>query len=800
MATGFVESATLQLNNKGVDAKLKGTNKALRDLNTSAKALSSTLKSIPSVAGKLSTPKGVAAWKRAAADMKKAGEDLRKVTGRSYALRVSVSGTPKAKKDLTSLQKLLTSVRASSKTAITIRVRVEGGKAVEDLLNLLGRNTSRPVILRIDTRPARKEATGFLNFIRESWGRALRVPGYALGGEMTQAFRATIGRGTSAPLNLDDARARVRASGMDDTMSRQMETWAGELSAKYLGVTTADILTASIEAAGSSNNLDTIRANMELIAKNAVIYAAATGDAAQGAEMARKSFKAAQIQGVDADPIEAARYMEAQAKAYIASGLDVQPGEMVAALRSVGALRFGMSDQALMELMLARDEGGRMNTAEYRMAFQELIRGSLSKEKTALQIRSGLRNEDGSARTEVVQKFAQSPLEFTEEIIIPLLLRAGVDIDDLASVQAAIENEIGYNTSAARVLTGIVLQREQTRTELEKAQRANPDYFIDNPTTRQKMTAVGAQFENLMAQMLEGALPVMNFGLDTMTGAFASAAQSGWGAKELATVGAAAIPVGLTAAMMAMSNENTRPLGAAGLALTGSAAALDASAVALTAAAAAQGASGVAGGPAEANSKKRGGFFKNFLSWGWVLGKRAAPIAAIPIVGGGADTTDLPAFEEMKRKSEARELPGQVLVDRLLGILPGSDTHLKRMREHIQENNPWANGSFAPVSSLTPSNSNEILEFLSRADTSGLAEALPDLRVEAEGAAETMAGTLDEAAPFWGSAMAEAVSAGIATAGDTLAAKIRDAIQFTPVTTTGGPAVLRGDAGTMDEG
>lgn len=709
----FVEQATLRLNSRATETRLRAVNRLLLEMDRNAKRLATTLRRLPNM---------------------------------QNALGFRTTGANNAINDLRRLTAEIERVRRATSRPLGFTVR-EG--SLSRIPTVLRQSVSQTDRLRTGVRNVGREFDRVNNkatYFQRTMARALRTPGYALGGEMYAAARNTVREGVRAPLNLDDARARVRAAGLEPDLAAQIEQGALALSRQYKGVSQADLLSVSVEAAGTTKDLTTIMALMEQIAQYSVIYGAAMGDAREGANSARLAFKAAQIQGADGNPEMAAQLMRVQAQAFIATGYDVLPLEMVNTLRQAGALRYGMSDQALLELLLSRDTGGRMDTAEYRMGFQELLRGTLSAEKRQLQVNAGLR-DPVTGRTIVGDQFARSPLEFVENIVVPFLARQGIQSNDdspenLVLVQDAIENSMGFNTAAARVLTGLVLQQDQTRRELERAMEANPQSFLENPTVRMQMTEVQQQFNNVAAQALEGLLPTIGTGLDALSTSLSNMAAGHAGIKDYAAVAAGIAPMGLAAGLSALADESTRPLGAAGLALSASALQLSGAAAALT---------GAAGVQAGGSMLGKG---KGLLGWG---ARAAAGVGAVwgatALLGGGARADG---------ETTMADLPGPPAF--LSDMLAWTRNTIDGLNEASDESaRTWERSSDMVVANV--------------------------------------ADTMVMRAPEWGEAMANSVENRMSVAGDALAEKIRGALR-TPVQVAGGiaAAVAGLDTGSMSVG
>ena len=436
-------------------------------------------------------------------------------------------------------------------------------------------------------------------FSAESIGRTMgRTFMFAISGELYQAGRAVISAAGAAPMNLEDARARARIAGRSAEEVAILEGIATDISSRYQQIPTAEILANTTEVLGyfgdmnDPANAELARRTMERMAREATILMASQGlNAQQASEQARLAEKEYQILGVANQPDIADTYSDAVMRATIASGGDLMPAEGVRTIQQLGSLRFALSPEALQQVLLARDEGGRMAPAEFRMGFQDLIRGSLSNENQALQIAAGLRDDSG--RSIVAEQFAQDPLQFANDVIRPALLRSGLTESDLTNgvaVADAIENALGFTTSGARILTAMITQYDSRMAEFERSNQVDPQYAIDSPTTRMRGREVRAQFENMAGQALDVILPVVNTGLSGLAEAMNSLSETEiMGPGNIVAAGIAFGSLGIMSALEGISNPQTRPLSGAALALLGSASALSSAAGALTASAVANG-------------------------------------------------------------------------------------------------------------------------------------------------------------------------------------------------------------------
>lgn len=432
---------------------------------------------------------------------------------------------------------------------------------------------------------------------------------FNLSGELYIAARQVAITGALAPISLDDARARVRISGRNEGEAAILEGLAEDMSRRFQAVPAAELLGASGEFTGRFGefvNPETgavdddivrrIEASFERFARNAQILSAALPNvnAQQAADSARIIETTIQQAGLASSPEQASEFANAGISAIIASGGDLSPADLKRTLQQIPQLRAGITPESFLQIALARDEGGRRSTGEFDQLASDLIRGNLNDDDKQRQIEAGFRDTEGNSL--VFDQYQNNILDFVEGQVIPRLEKANVDLNDAGAIRSFLDNELGLSKQGGiSSLSGLVINIDEIRAEEARAQAANPQFAIDNPTVRQQGQAVSAQFQNVAAQILEPLLPVVNSGLDDLSDGLAAVAAGEATTGQKAAVGAGVIGLGIAASAQALLNPATRPLGAAALALTSSATALATSAAALTASAAVTGLGGLGG-------------------------------------------------------------------------------------------------------------------------------------------------------------------------------------------------------------
>lgn len=646
----FVESATLLVKDKSTD-EIKQINRALAKLFKTAKALKSTRASI-TITG--TSPERIAATARALASLKRASDGVKNVNA-----NVNVRGTDNLKRAVSALQRLnrLTSttrtggplplVSAADMRALNaLQAKVQIVNAELAKIGATGPNSGLRNIANIvgtikaDAFAIRNALAGIGRLRAQPPGsppppprippppRSPRQPqqfafglipkprwGVVVGRDVGTGFRASVGAwlfqgldraarsAGQGILTADDAQAIARASGVDVNALIASATRA---TTERKGVSTGLLVEAGTEQAGQltalfksgaitqqefNTRLDTMT---NRIASNAEILTTFLHSAERAAEGARQLEKVLQITGVNVRPEEAAKMNEAALRAFIATGGDIAPEEIKRLLQQLGGtLRQALSPEGLTNAILLRDEGGRQSTAEIRTAMQDLFRGDLNDEDKNRQIAAGLRDSKGE--TVFSKEEFGDPIGLLVNQIVPLLKKMNVATDpanaDPIKIANALDSRLGFTGPGARLAAAIIPQLEQFSADIARAAAIQPSMVLQEPTLRTQLADVEAKFQDAAVRMTKDMMPQIKNATDGLSDILGRVSRDETTSSDVAKLGAA----GIAAGAIAMFDPSTRSLGAAGIALTASAAALTTAATALGGAAIVQGAAGVAG-------------------------------------------------------------------------------------------------------------------------------------------------------------------------------------------------------------
>lgn len=712
MATSFVEQATLRLNSRATETRLRAVNRLLREMDRNAKKLATSLRKLPNM---------------------------------QNALGFRTTGANNAINDLRRLTAEIERVRRATSRPLGFTVR-EG--SLSRIPVVLRQSVSQTDRLRTGVRNVGRELDRVSNkatYFQRTMARALRTPGYALGGEAYAAARATTRTALVAPVTMDSVVTTLRTAGFSADEVERIRGVAGTMSERYPQMSTAQLMELATEAAGSISDLDKefdlLVANMEKSARAAAILAGATEmNTDEAVRQAKELSKISDIQGLGADPVAARAVEDAILRAVVASGGTLSVSQARNMAQQMGASKYAATPEALMWGALLRDEGGRMLTSEVRQFMQDATRSNLSDTKTQQQMAAGLRNNEGIAI--FGSQVMEDSYRFAIENILPEMIRRGIDTFDPAAVTLALENEFGFNSGAARGGAALIAQRNNIERQVMRAGRVDLEYPLESPAIRVQAEAVRAQFQNVAEQALGQFLPAVSMGLTAATESLSNIGAGKGGASDYATLAASAAPLGMAAALDAMMHTESRPLGAAALGLSASAMQLSGAAAALT---------GAAGVQAGGSMLGKG---KGLLGWG---ARAAAGVGAVwgatALLGGGARADG---------ETTMADLPGPPAF--LSDMLAWTRNTIDGLNEASDESaRTWERSSDMVVANV--------------------------------------ADTMVMRAPEWGEAMANSVESRMTVAGDALAEKIRGALR-TPVQVASGiaAAVAGLDTGSMTVG
>jgi hypothetical protein len=582
---------------------------------------------------------------------------MRTVRGfRGKQLDIGIKGNPVG--ELRKASAELSRLRKSALRPITVQTRVQRLPASLGAPGGRTAPSSVPIVPRQNPNSIKNAALGFKqgNSLGTSIAAGLKQSlrplqfgrdigrgfNFAISGELYQVGRNIVLTTGSAPANLDDARARVRISGRNEKELQLIEGVAKRLTEEFQTVTKADIIANSGEVTGrfgdltDPKNFQKASNAMERLAKNTQILQAALANGGTGgaANQARLVETAIQQVGATGDKKFADEISKSVLRAVIGSGGDLQAGDVKRTLQQIPTARAGIGSGTLLTALLLRDEGGRRSSGNLNQLFSDTIRGNLNNDDFASQLKQGIRNKDGSS--DVFAALQTDVLKGTANEIIPRLKKLGVQTDftklqrgteefssAVGKLRAAIDNDLGFSKQGGvAFLSDLIVNFDEIRRERKRAEKANPEFALTNPTIRQELTAVNSQFQNVAATALKPLLPVVKGSLDSLSDVLNSV-QSGEAATtaQLATAGIAAGPLALSAGLQAALDPQTRALGLSSIALTGSATALTGSAAALTTAAGLNAVSG-------AGADGKGGRFKSLRAFAALVGIPAAAFGA----------------------------------------------------------------------------------------------------------------------------------------------------------------------------
>ena len=640
--TNFVENATL----KTTDASTKQIRKINRELEKLFDTVKRNDRRTVRILG----------LDRAEAQARRVRTEINRIPRtRATNVRVGVSGVAAARTQIDSLRN-----RATRQANIQLRVPTR--TALAQVTNFRNRVMGRPINIPVAANGvAASVANGFSPRVGTTFGSRIaqgfrtafnpvnagRTMGRAmiasLGGEFFNAGRQVAVTTASAPITLDDSRARVRLQGRNNAELDFLESEARRLSGVFQATSAADLLGASGEFTGRLGDLTDPAQQalatqaLERFAANAQVISAANPELGgrQAADQARLVEVAIQQAGASLDPVRAQEISDAVLRAVIASGGDLIPSDVKRTLQQLSTAGVDIGPDTLQQVLLNRDEFGRRGTGEFRQAFSDLFRESISDENRELQVANGLRRADGTADQRILDSFRGDFLnDFIGKEIIPRLQEDGVNINDQSDILRGL-TQLGFvQQGGLTVLSRSILNFDEALAEFNRSERITPETAIDEPTVRQQARAVSAQFSNVASDVLDGALPAINRSLDGLSDTFAAISEGNASTGDIIKAGGALTTAAIGAGLVASLDPATRPLGTAGLALSSSAAALSGSAAALTGAAALQGAGGVGRGRgrAAATGAAIGGAFR-FL-------RRASPAGAFLAGLGIGPTAD----------------------------------------------------------------------------------------------------------------------------------------------------------------
>lgn len=671
----FVEKAVLQVEDKST--------KTVRRINAEIKKLIREARRLDNL------PIRLIGIERATTQAERLATAVRNVPkSKTSTISVKTTGVAPARKELDRLARTRSAtIRADAKTntaslalrrltkARTVRITPVMGAAPTP--GVPGAGGVPPV-----TPAARRPRTGpdtVAEGIREGFnprqvGRDMaRGFTFSIQGELFQITRAIVRATTEAPVLLDDALARARISGRTEDEIAFLREVATRGSQQFQAATEADIIINSAEVIGRFSDLtdpaQAAAAEQAILrlARNIQILdqALPNGGTGGAGNQARLVETAIQQLGAAQDPVRAEEISTAVLQAVIASGGDLQAGDVKRTLQQLPTGRSVITADTLLQALLVRDEGGRRSTGNFDQLLSDLIRGNLNETDRTTQLEAGVRNADGTS--DLFDSFAEDFLGTVRDQIKPILEAQGIEIsrENAGQIRAFLDNELGLSKQGGiTFLTDAIVNLAESTAEFDRARRAAPNRAIEDPTVRQELRAVRAQFQNVAAAGLEPLIPTVKASLDAISDTLNNV-QSGETSTAAAalTLGVSAIPVAIGAALEGFSDPATRPLSASALALTGSAAALNTSAAALTGAAIAQGRTG------------RGLFERGKRGGKGILAAAATPLSALStafLFGSARGTAD---------QTASQPPPGSLEFDQAFNQLPDAPDRRRFQRD-----------------------------------------------------------------------------------------------------------------------
>lgn len=476
-----------------------------------------------------------AAIKKINAELKKLEQTAKSLKSKNIDLKVNASGLQAANKQLNTLAHNMSRIRGQS---LNLRVNASGLTQAQNQINRLRQQAARPI--NVNTR-----ATGGAGRAGTGAGagagaarRGLRQTGvgYQMGnfsvlrgaasiviGGTAYAVAANVARSAvQGVLGTEDARMRLRQSGFDkppeigpprpvnDTPQTDLiMAMARKAQEQYQRVPAAEIANASVEqlnalkAAGKSTA--DMQIAMERIAANAQRMGITFKDQHEGAEGARQLERLSQIMGQDIDNTAIKKLQEAAMRAIISTGGEIKPEEAVRSLQQLGStIAQSMSSQAVTDLLLLRDEGGRMSTSQWRTGIQDLQRDSLNKKDKKAMAAIGLRQKSGDADPNIVREASSNLVDFTEKRIQPLIEKAGLKDASTAEIGTFLDKH-GFSTSGARIFAEIInnLRSGEFQRGRAAARFVDLEPHLGDQTYRGGSERLKASFETAMGRALD---------------------------------------------------------------------------------------------------------------------------------------------------------------------------------------------------------------------------------------------------------------------------------------------------------
>jgi len=440
---------------------------------------------------------------------------------RNMKMSVNTTGIDRAISKTRTLQR---DMSALARHQINIRPNINT-RAVESALSRLVRNRSVNIMAGV--------SGGLGGGFGRSIGRDIAFGFRAsIGNELFRMMRGVGREAVSATSSSEDARVRLLQAGFTDAEANQAVEMSRKVQQKFSQVPAAAILDASVEQLSTLRNsnasLSDYETAMERVARNSQRLAIAYKDAAKGAVEARQLERLSQIMGADVDNTRIQELQDAAMRAVVASGSEMTIAEAVRTMQQLGStLTRSLSPQALTDILLTRDEGGRASTAEWRTAMQNMMRADLNKADKRAQTALGLRDAQGRAIPEVVDAFSSSFIDAVDKYIVPALEAPGLGQAGSAEIGAWLDEVGGFTTAGARAIADAAfsLRDGETRRQRAAARAVNLNPQLAQNTFRGATQSLIASFDTATGRNLEKLGPIFAAEVTPLTKAIDLAGQ-----------------------------------------------------------------------------------------------------------------------------------------------------------------------------------------------------------------------------------------------------------------------------------
>lgn len=251
-----------------------------------------------------------------------------------------------------------------------------------------------------------------------------------------------------------------------------------------------------------------------------------------------------------------------------------------------------------------------------------------SKKARTEQVRLGLRKDIGKGSLVKSDLYSENPYEWTKQVMIPALVKSGVDINNSGAVAKAVALTTNNSITAA-VLTKLITQRFQIERDILARKRAMGLSAADEARTGDPYIAgrgLTNSLRNLSAAVGEHTMPGIVSGLNSLTNTINTFSEAVRKGDPTVTNSAMAIGGAAGAYGLYKGVKGIRAIFLAGPALLSSAAALEAAAVSL-------GGGAVGGSGAKGKSGPLGWLAAGAAA---VASTTGAIIASMSTIGGSA--------------------------------------------------------------------------------------------------------------------------------------------------------------------